>query len=183
MKTRFKVLMILIVVSMLILASGITYSVFTTEKEADVVDQKIAKFIFDTRQLDNIQLEINNILPNETKEFLFSVSNTSSVTSNTTIEYQITLYTYHFIPLDIKLYKVEENEDDELLMTCDETYSRDATNKIVCNSSVYSMDYETEETTNYKLVVKFEEGYNDYKYSELVDFIDLQISSWQKIGD
>ena len=181
MNTRVKILLGLVIITVLILASGITYSAFTTTKQVDVVDQKIAKFVFDTRQTDNIQLDINNILPNEQKEFLFSVSNTSSTTSNITIQYQIKLYTYHFIPLDIKLYKVLEN--DELLLTCDETYSRDSSNRIVCNSSIQEMNYDDEETDNYKLVVKFEEGYNDYRYSELVDFIDLEISSWQKTGE
>lgn len=183
MNARIKILLGLIILSVLIMASGITYSAFHTTKRIDVVDQKIAKFVFDTQKLDNIQLEINNILPNEQKEFLFSVSNTSSTTSNITIEYQVKLYTYHFIPLDIKLYKVIENEDDELLMTCDETYSRDSLNRLVCNLEVQEMDYSEEKTDNYKLVIKFEEGYNDYRYSELVDFVDLEISSWQKTGE
>ena len=45
------------------------------------------------------------------------------------------------------------------------------------------MDYSEEKTDNYKLVIKFEEGYDDYRYSELVDFVDLEISSWQKTGE
>ena len=181
MNTRIKILLGIIVLSLLLMASGITYSAFHSRKIVDIVDQKIAKFVFDTKQIDNIQLEINNILPNEQKEFLFSVSNTSSTTSNITIQYQIRLYTYHFIPLEIKLYKV--GESDELLMTCDETYSRNSSNAIVCNSEIQEMNYRDEETDNYKLIINFEEGYNDYRYSELVDFVDLEISSWQKTGD
>ena len=72
MKTRIKILIGLIIVSALVLASGITYSAFNSIKRIDVEDQKIAKFVFNTQQTDNIQLEINNILPNEQKEFLFS---------------------------------------------------------------------------------------------------------------
>lgn len=182
MKTRVKILIGLIILSVLVLASGITYSVFNTTKNVSVEDQKIAKFVFDTKQTDNIQLEINNILPNEQKEFLFSVSNTSSETSNITINYQIKIHTYHFIPLEISLYKVE-NEEDTFMMTCDETYSRDSNNVIVCNSLVQEMKYSDEQTDNYKLVVKFEDGYNDAIYSNLVDFVDLEISSWQKIEE
>ncbi len=183
MKTRIKILIGLIIVSALVLASGITYSAFNSIKRIDVEDQKIAKFVFNTQQTDNIQLEINNILPNEQKEFLFSVSNTSSETSNITINYQIKIHTYHFIPLDISLYKVDENEEDTLMMTCDETYSRDINNAIVCNSTIQEMEYADEQTDNYKLVVKFENGYNDVIYSNLVDFIDLEVSSWQKIEE
>lgn len=181
MKTRIKILIAMTIIFILVLASGITYSAFNSEKTINIEDQKIAKFVFDTKQIDNIQLEINNILPNEQKEFLFSVSNTSSETSNITINYQIKIHTYHFIPLEISLYKVAD--EDELVMTCDETYSRDINNVITCNSTIQEMKYTDEQTDNYKLIIKFEEGYNDSIYSNLVDFVDLEISSWQKIEE
>lgn len=181
MKIRIKIITVMIIISALILASGITYSAFTTSKPMNLVDQKIAKFVFDTKQVNYIELELNSILPNETKEFLFSVSNTSSTTSNISIDYQIKIKTYHFIPLDIKLYKV--GDSDELIMTCDESYSRNNENEIVCNSPIQQMNYQNEITDDYKLVVKFEEGYDNYIYSELVDYIDLEINSWQRIEE
>ena len=66
-------------------------------------------------------------------------------------------------------------------MTCDENYTRDENKQLLCNSPVQEMGYSREETVNYKLKVIFPEEYNDEIYANLVDYVDVEIKSWQKI--
>ena len=44
------------------------------------------------------------------------------------------------------------------------------------------MDYKLNATDNYKLVIEFPEEFNDDSYTDLVDYIDIEIKSWQAIG-
>ena len=85
------------------------------------------------------------------------------------------------MPLIIELYK-----DDELVMTCDEDYSkhsRNEDNALVCKTDIWEMEHNATKTENFKIKVSFPIAYNTYEYTELVDYIDLDISSWQKIEE
>ena len=87
------------------------------------------------------------------------------------------------MPLDIELYKVT-GDQQELVMKCDETYSRNQNNELVCNSSVMEMSNDQDVLDNYRLRVTFPNEYDTEEYANLVDFIDIDIESWQKIeGD
>ena len=52
---------------------------------------------------------------------------------------------------------------------------------MVCNSIDQSMSYREETFDNYRLDISFPAEYNGSDFTELVDFIDIDISSWQKI--
>ena len=80
------------------------------------------------------------------------------------------------MPLIIELYK-----DDDRVMTCDEKYKRNTDNALVCESKIWELVHDTEKTENFKIKVSFPIEYNTQEYTELVDYIDLGISSWQKI--
>ena len=138
---------------------------------------EIAEFIFETKRTDHIELDFADLKPGDTKEFNFQVSNTKdNVITNVTTEYQITIKTFHFMPLLIELYK-----DDKKVMTCNETYSRNADNALVCNSDVWEMEHNSTKTEDFTIKVSFSKEYNTQEYTELVDYIDLDIASWQKI--
>ncbi|MDD2238396.1 MAG: hypothetical protein PHH51_00725 [Bacilli bacterium] len=174
-KKRFK----LIVIVMVIFSLGITYSVFQSSAILNIEDQNIAKFIFNTKQLDEINIPLLDIKPGENKKYLFSVANNENGNkSDVDFEYQIIIKTYHFVPLEINLYK-----EETIVGVCDETYSRNQNNELVCNMPVSSIDYITEKTDNYKLVINFPEEYDDSIYSGLVDYINLEIKSWQVIEE
>ena len=87
--------------------------------------------------------------------------------------------TYHLVPLTIELYKVEEN-GESLILTCDETYSRNESNELICNSNVEELNYKEAKENNYKLKVTFPSEYSNKMYSNLVDYINIEIKSWQK---
>ena len=81
------------------------------------------------------------------------------------------------MPLLIELYK-----GDEKVMTCDEEYSRNEENALICNSDIWEMKHNAIETEKFTIKLSFPQEYNSYNYTELVDYVDIDISSWQKIG-
>ncbi len=171
MKKRIKVILI----TLLIFSLALTYSVFTSSAELKIDDQNIATFIFDAKMENELEIPLTNMLPGDEKEYNFSVANNADEKiSDVSFEYQIKIKTYHFMPLEIKLYR-----GDVLVITCDETYSRNNQNELICNAPPLTLNHKQKEKDDYKLVVKFSEEHNDASYSGLVDFLKLEIASWQ----
>lgn len=175
---KHKVLIILTLFCLIICFTRITYSFFNSEASFLTTNMRIAEFIFETKRTNHIELDFTNLKPGDTNEFYFEVTNTKdNIITNVTTEYQITIKTFHFMPLLIELYK-----DNDIVMTCDEDYSRNTDNALVCNSDIWELSHNSSKTDNFKIKVSFPQEYNSYDYTELVDYIDLDISSWQKIG-
>lgn len=174
---KYKVLISLFIVMFFIFGIGITYSYFSSDIGLNSVDQRIAKFVFDTETLDRLELPLIDLTPGQSEEYNFSVSNSSDDNlSDVNIEYQLTILTPHFTPLIIELYK-----DDSLVFSCDESYSRNENNELVCNSPVQELSYEDEDMDNYKLKITFDGSYNDEMFSNLIDYINIEIKSYQKV--
>lgn len=164
-----------------ILLVGVTYSLFTDDSDI-IVNQKIAKFIFDAKQTDVISVPVTNLNPGESVGYNFQVTNNlEEITSDVDISYQCIIKTMHLMPLNIELYKIDDGE--RLVMTCSENYSRNENNLLVCNSIDQSMSYREETFDNYRLDISFPAEYNGSDFTELVDFIDIEIRSWQSVGD
>ena len=181
MKKKYKLLLMIIVAIGILAGIGVTYSLFHTETPSNM-NQNIAKFVFNSETLDALNLTLSDIKPGEIKEYDFSITNNEDdKVSDVLLEYQITLKTYHFIPLEIKLYKVMP-EGDVLLVNCDETYSRNLNNEIVCNTEIQQLNHTNKQSNDYKLIIDFPIEYNDTSYTNLMDFLDLEINSWQKIS-
>ena len=176
-----KIIIIIVCVFILLCGTGITYSLFTSNSNL-IANQKIAQFIFNTTRTDSIELPITDFNPgDEPIKYTFEVANNlDQKKSEVTINYQIIIKTYHFMPLDIKLYKAGI---DDALITCDEKYSRDEkTNQIICNTEVQKMVHDSEVTDKYTLELTFPKEYNSVVYADLVDYIDIDINSWQSTG-
>ncbi len=175
-----KVIIILVISIAVLFISGITYSKFTSTSSLAFKDQFLAKFIFEAKETNKINLPLTDLNPGDEVVYNFSVTNNKdNKRSNVNIDYQISLETFHFMPLDIKLYKVEDDEET-LIVTCDESYSRDDENKLICNSPIMTLSYEEAKEDDYKLVVTFNDSYNSLEYTNLVDYIDIFIKSEQK---
>ena len=175
---KSKLIIILIIAIFLLFASGITYSIFHSKSNLQS-DQKIAKFIFDAEKTDEFEVPSGDLEPNTFKEFSFQVSNNAQgKKSNITLNYQIPIKTFHFMPTIIELFK---EGIEEPIMTCDETYTRNTDNELVCNSPYQEMPYDTNVLDEYVLKVTFPKEYSGLEYTELVDFIDLNIKSFQKV--
>jgi len=178
---KYKSLIILILLSLIICFSRVTYSLFHTETSLVMENREIAEFIFEANRTDEIKLNFEDLNPGDSKEFEFQVTNTKDNNiTNVTTEYQITIKTFHFMPLLIELYK-----DDKVVMTCNENYSRNrnSDNALVCNSPIWELGHSAEITENFKIKVTFSSEYNSIEYSDLVDYIDVDMSSWQKIEE
>ena len=72
---KYKLVIILLLTSLIILLSGVTYSVFTSDASLKVEEQDIAKFIFEAEQTDQIHLPINELKPGDNTSYDFSVTN------------------------------------------------------------------------------------------------------------
>lgn len=180
-KIKLNIIVMLICGIIIILGSGITYSLFSSSSRL-IANQKVARFIFEAKKTDLIELPITNINPGDKTEYRFQVANTlDSKQSEVTINYQMIIKTYHFMPLDIELYKIEDGEEKKIL-TCDETYSR-TDNQLICNTEIQTLNHNIAKMDDYKLKMTFPAKYNDENYTELVDYIDIEINSWQVTGD
>ena len=96
------------------------------------------------------------------------------------INYEIIITTFHFIPLDIELYK---GDDEEPILVCNEDFNRNDNNEVLCSSEVQNMSFENNVIDEYTIKAKFDEKYSSEEYSDLIDYIDIEIKSWQKVGD
>lgn len=176
-----KAVIIVSIIVFILTLSGITYSMFTSEANMESVNSNIAKFVFNDQSLDEINIDLDNLYPGTTLEYPFYISNNEDQTiSDTKIMYQITIKTYHFIPLNIELYSVE-NEEETLVGVCDETYTRNSSNELVCNMPEAELNKTSLQRDDYILKISFPSNYNSVDYSNLVDFIKISISSYQKI--
>lgn len=175
-----KIIMGLSILILLFFIGGITYSYFTSSSRGSSVDQNIAKFVFNAKNLDEFEIPLLDLNPGDTKIYDFSVSNKASgVLSEVAVEYKLTIKTYHIIPLEIELYELD-GEVETYMLTCNETYSRNTENEIVCNSDLRQLNHNVEIMDNYRLKVSFPIQYNDSEYSKLVDYLYIEIKSWQK---
>ena len=177
-----KIIIIIVLGILVTFLSGITYSLFNSKAAMISANQGIASFIFEANNLEHIDLDLNGLVPGDTKEYLFSVTNTNNKNkiSDVTIEYKLILKTYHFMPLIINLYKVGEEEGTPI-GTCDEKSGRNANNELICAMPFGTLETEVEQTDDYKLIITFPDEYNDASYANLVDYISIEIESWQKI--
>ena len=174
---KYKVIIGIIIAEFIVLGLGLTYSYFNSTSNVSTVDQRLAHFVFDTETLDQLELPLIDMTPGVENTYDFSISNTSNdITSDVSIIYELTILTPHYTPLIIELYK-----EDELILTCDETYSRNENNELVCNSSPQELSHDDESYDNYQLKVTFDEEYDDEEYSNLVDYINIDINSYQKV--
>ena len=170
---------ILIILILLSVSVGMTYSLYFSSGELATTNQNIAKFVFNADEVSTIEVLLD-LVPGESQDYLFSVSNNENeVISDVTIEYQIIIKTYHFIPLEINLYKLN-GEEENYLSNCDETFTRNEENVLICNVPIQTMSYKKEELDDYKLEVIFPIEYNSDSYAGMIDYIDLEIKSWQK---
>lgn len=180
MSKKSKIFIGIYILLIIFFGMGITYSVFHSNVNINSSNQNIAKFIFDSKGFNKLEIPLVNLTPNDKLEYDFSVTNNNEVvSSDVTIEYKLTIETYHFAPLLIKLY----DSNDNIIIDCNEnSFSRNDDNKLICNSEIMTLSHNDMKTDNYKLVVEYEKGYDDVLYSDLVDYINVEISSWQKLS-
>lgn len=168
---------IIVIILLLLLGFKVTYSVYTNNSKT-LTNLSFANFIVDTKRQDHIDLDLSTLNPGDDITFNFSISNgLEENVSDVSIVYNIIIKTMHFMPLDIKLYDINDN----LIMSCDETYKRNTDNELVCMTDDIELLFSKNEQHDYYLKIDFPVEYNSYEYSSLVDYLNIQIKSSQKI--
>lgn len=178
---RRKFILVIILGILIVFLSGVTYSLFNSSGQLKSSDQGVASFVFEANNLEKIDLNLDGLVPGDVKEYTFSVTNNKEkIVSDVTVEYELIIKTYHFIPLVIELYNVN-GDDEKIIKVCDETSSRNEENELVCKMPIEELVKSKTQTNDYKLKLIFPEQYNSILYSNLVDYISIEIDSWQKI--
>ena len=173
-----KIIIITILIVCIMTGIGITYSMYSSKANAETKVVSLASFVFDTDKKDQINIPISNIAPGDNLEYKFSVSNSSKdKKSEVTIKYNIIIKTMHFIPLEIKLY----DKNDELILDCNEEKERNELNELSCSTEDIIMPYLEDIKDDYNIKLSFPVEYSTEEYSSLVDYINLEIRSSQKI--
>lgn len=181
---RAKIMVILLAISILVLSTGITYSYFTSGATI-TSNQALAKFNFNSELSDAISIPIIDLVPGDIKTYTFGIANgdTSENRSDVNIEYRIIIKTFGTMPLDIKLSSLD-GEEKEVQFTCNEgDGSRTDVERICASSSdsPYLLEYLVNEENIYELEVNYPDTYSDSVYSKLVDYIEIELNSWQKV--
>lgn len=177
-----KIILILLVIYILIFGVNTTYSMYHSRSESKV-ELNFAKIIFNNEAIDSLSLPINDIVPGESSEYKFMVSNNKDgVRSEINIGYTISIETFNIIPVNIELYSSEEEEP---ILNCNkDSFVRNSENKLICKTEEYTLNFNSDNTNNYILKISFDQ-YNENndiwteEYSDLIDFVDIKINSWQ----
>ncbi len=174
MKKKIIIITLLVIASLFIL--GITYSMYNNEASLNT-NIALATFVVDAKKKDHIDMPLSDIKPGESITYNFSVSNSSNTkTSDVSIIYNIIIKTMHFIPLNIELYK-----GDELILTCSEDIERNELNELECQTEDVVMPYISTVKDDYSLKLEFPIEYSSNEYASLVDYMNIEIKSMQKI--
>lgn len=186
MKKYIYIIIGLIILNILIIGAKFTYSSFYSTITGKTEDLTFAKINFNHEKSTKVSFSLGNLNPGEEKYYKFKVANYKDGSgSDINIGYQLTIETYHFIPTTIQLYKKNEITNlDELVLTCNEEDERNSENKLTCTSDIYTLDYKYQEQDDYSIKITYDskdKNQNTWseEYSELVDFIDIKIESWQ----
>ena len=157
-------------------STGMSYSLYTSSKDINI-ESSLASFIVDVTKTDNIDIPLTDLKPGSKLTYDFSIANNSvDKKSDVFITYNITISTMHFMPLDINLYDSNGN----LVLTCDENNRRNYKNELECKTNDIEMAYDKDIKDDYSLTLEFNNKYNEASYSDLVDYINLSIDSYQK---
>lgn len=114
-----------------------------------------------------LNVELDSIVPGDTKTYNFAVTNYDTSTSKlneVTMEYTIEIEKSDNIPVDIVLYKdsVNTNILDNDLKTSGQRFG-----------------FSEEQTHNYSLIISWDSSNNSYEYNDLTDYLDIKIHSEQ----
>ncbi len=160
-----KIILLIIILTMMIA----TYFLFFNKEQEE--QELFATLKYQSENLETIIVPMDTITPGSQNEYDFTVETTKD-----NIYYEIIIKTYHFLPTNISLYKVDEKESETLIYICDENFKRNSNNEIVCQTN--ELKY-INDASKYKVKISLDSIYNTPEYLEVIDFIDISINSWE----
>lgn len=189
MKNKKKIMrlyakLVILVLCMLIIARIFVLVLSKYESISNsYANMDIAFYLF-KEDYKTMTINLASIVPQNNKyNFEFTVGNQDGIeTAEIDIEYELTLRTTTNLQLTYELYKNEDETSNIILennILADEygTYFRKMTTK------KEFLPY-TEGTTNlYKLVINFPENYNQEKYQDIIELLEITVNAKQVVDE
>ena len=177
----FSILLIIVLISI----GTINFTQARYESDTSVnISPSLAFFIVDVGTSSG-QIKLDGLVPrNEPYLYSFNVSNfDSNKRANVDLTYSIELITTTNIPLNFKLFRgnnYEENEMDVDVTTTDENgvYYRH-----LVIDDINTMNYNVDTTDVYTLWVEFPKSYENYPdyYAGIIELVDIKINAEQVV--
>ena len=138
----------------------------------------VAFYITDTTyQVQTIQL--TDIEPNDLQhEYTFTIANNNGTNrTETNLSYDVTLKITTNLPLeyDLQMNGEEAIDSDEIKLDDDGTYFR------YIKTKKQEFGYDNDEKNEYKIIITFPKEYNQVKYQDIIEAIEIEVDSKQII--
>lgn len=180
-KTRLYIKLIILIICFIIVIQifAITVSRFESNSNSNA-DVDIAFYVLN-EDYQTLNLTLNDIVPREEPYiYNFTVSNEKDGNvAEVDIEYELTVRTTTNLPLEIELYKTENN--NQIMATKETVQDEYGTifNRFIM--SQYTFYYDTPKTDSYTLTVYFPAEYNSENYQDITELIEVNVDAKQII--
>lgn len=177
MYTKF----VVIVLCVLILLRIVTLVLARYESETNSIANVDVAFYLLNEDFQEMTLNLDSLFPqDDAYQYTFSIGNIDGdKTAQIDMEYELTIRTTTNLPLTYELYKMNGTQKENVVLTNDiyqddyETYFR----KITTPNE--ALNYKEPKTNNYQLVVYFPENYNTTNYQDIIEVIEINVTSHQ----
>lgn len=173
-----KIFVILLCLLLVLFLVRFTYSRYQTQTNSNG-ELDIAFYLL-KEDYKTMNIKLDAIQPRtDPYVYNFSVSNTDGTNrAETNLTYDLTIVTTTNLPLTYELYMNNSNAilTNEVAQDGDETYFR------TIKTSTQELDFNADKTNLYTLKVYFPTEYKTINYQDIIESVEVQVSSKQKIS-
>lgn len=187
MRNKIYILVGIFIVIFLVMGITSTYSAYRTNIKGEISKIQLAKFVFEKDSTQEINLDINNLVPGDSLVYDFFVANNkNNIVTDVIIDYEIEIETLNLIPVVIYLYKLE-NDNKKLVLTCNTANQNSNNSKINCLTEKQQLDYKQKINNSYQIEIlypEFDSNGNMWNldYANKYDYISVKLNSYQSVS-
>ena len=178
MYIKFAFLVLLAIASISLIRNSVAKYKSTAKSNADV---DLAFYMFKEQDISQ-DLKLESILPRvEPYEYTFSVANNDGTDrTETAIHYTIEFKTTTNLPLNFKVYNMQDMTTD-LVESTETKADDDGTYFKYIKVTGANLGFEQDETQTYKIQVEFPKEYNLAQYEGIIEYVKITIKSTQRV--
>lgn len=177
-KLKVKLCILFILLIMLALLIPYTLSRFRTEASADAT-MDVAFFITKD-SYEHKEILLNEMKPGDTYSYNFSVSNfKDGKRSEVNLIYDVEIVATTNLPFEYKLYMTNSGSDVSVVSEEEITEDVDGTYFKTLKATSRVHDFNNDYIDYYKLVITFPSEFNNFKYQDVAENIEIRINSKQ----
>lgn len=177
-KLKVKLCILFILLIMLALLIPYTLSRFRTEASADAT-MDVAFFITKD-SYEHKEILLNEMKPGDTYSYNFSVSNfKDGKRSEVNLIYDVEIVATTNLPFEYKLYMTNSGSDISVVSEEEITEDADGTYFKTLKATSRVHDFNNDYIDYYKLVITFPREFNNFKYQDVAENIEIRINSKQ----